>query len=101
APDDDRVGAPGQSLVGCDRIDARPHTGLLSVRLADEDERRSGHDRRAGADKADIGVLDLARAGAARGLQRALDDVPEAVDAAGAEAAAEGVEREVAVQLDA
>src|SRR5712692_8344175 len=31
---------------------------------------------------------------------RAFDDVPEAVDAAGAEAAAKGVERQFAVELD-
>src|SRR5579872_6211677 len=72
-----------------------------SVRLLYKDKRGAGDDRRAGADKADVDVLDLTRAGAAGGLQRALDDVPQAVDAAGAEAAAEGVERQVAVQFDA
>src|SRR5205085_10315425 len=72
-----------------------------SIRLPHKNERGAGDDRGARADKGDIGVLDLARAGAARGLQRALDDVPEAVDAAGAEAAAKGVERQVAVEFDA
>src|SRR5437879_2060415 len=72
-----------------------------SIRLADEDEGGAGDDRGAGADKGDVGVLDLARAGAAGGLQGALDDVPEAVDAAGAEAAAKGVERQFAVEFDA
>jgi hypothetical protein len=71
------------------------------VRLAHEDERRAGDDRGAGADEGDVGVLDLARAGAAGGLQGAFDDVPEAVDAAGAEAAAEGVERQFAIGFDA
>ena len=42
----------------------------------------------------------MARSGAARRLQRAFDDVPEAVDASRAEAAAEGVERQLAVELD-
>jgi hypothetical protein len=42
----------------------------------------------------------LARAGAAGGLQRAFDDVPEAMDASSAEAAAKGVERQLAVELD-
>ena len=45
-------------------------------------------------------VLDLARSGAARGLPGAFDDVPQAVHAAGAEAAANGVERQFAVELD-
>src|SRR5579863_9256361 len=72
-----------------------------SIRLAHEDEGGAGDDRGAGADKGDVGVLDLARAGAAGGLQRPFDDVPEAVDASGAEAAAEGVEREFAIQVDA
>src|SRR6266700_6034048 len=73
----------------------------ISVRLADEDEGRAGDDRGAGADEGDVGVLDLARAGAAGGLQRAFDDVPEAVDAPGAEAAAKGVERQFAIEFDA
>src|SRR4029077_5752193 len=34
-----------------------------SVRIAEEDERRAGHDR--GADEGNVGVLDLARSGAA------------------------------------
>ena len=48
----------------------------------------------------DVGVLDLARSGAARGLQGTFDDMPEAVDGPGAEAAAKGVERQFAVELD-
>src|SRR5258708_18187178 len=72
-----------------------------SISFADEDEGGAGDDRGAGADEGHVGVLDLARAGAAGGLQGAFDDVPQAVDAAGAEAAAKGVERQVAVQFDA
>src|SRR6266851_3864255 len=72
-----------------------------SVRLPHENKGRAGDDRGAGADEGHVGVLDLARSGAAGGLQGAFDDVPEAVDAAGAEAAAKGVERQVAVELDA
>src|SRR5207237_8891055 len=72
-----------------------------SIRFADEDKRGAGDDRGAGADEGDVGVLDLARAGAAGGLQGAFDDVPEAVDAPGAEAAAKGVERQFALQFDA
>src|SRR6185437_8993902 len=71
-----------------------------SVRLPHEDERRPRHDRRAGADERYVGVLDLARPGTARGLQGALDDVPKTVDAPGAQAAAEGVQRQLAVQLN-
>src|SRR5712691_10717029 len=80
------------SFPGCSRA---------SVRLADEDKGCAGDDRGAGADERHVGVLDLARSGAAGGLERALDDVPEAVDASGAEAAAKGVERQFAVKLDA
>jgi hypothetical protein len=69
-----------------------------SVRIAEEDERRAGHDR--GADERQVGVLDLARADTARCLQSALDDVPEAMDASRAQAAAKGVERQLAVELD-
>src|SRR5882762_8296046 len=76
-------------------------TWAASVRFANEDKGGAGDDRGAGADEGDVGVLDLARACAARGLQRAFDDVPEAVDAAGAEAAAKGVERQFAVEFDA
>src|SRR5215467_3925140 len=54
----------------------------LSVGLAREDERRAGHDGGTGADKRHVDILDLTRAGAPRGLQRALDDVPQAVNAA-------------------
>src|SRR5213082_1701572 len=72
-----------------------------SVRLSHKNKSRAGDDRGAGADEGHVGVLDLARAGAAGGLQRPFDDVPEAVDAAGAEAAAKGVEREFAGEFDA
>jgi hypothetical protein len=37
----------------------------MSIRLLYKNEGRAGHDRGAGADKGDVGVLDLARAGAA------------------------------------
>src|SRR5580658_1128122 len=77
------------------------HHSVRLVRLLDENKRRAGDDRGAGADEGDVGVLDLAGAGAAGGLQGAFDDVPEAVDAPGAEAAAEGVERQLAVEFDA
>src|SRR5205823_5931980 len=70
-------------------------------RLAHKNKRRPRHDWGAGADEGDVGVLDLAGAGAAGGLEGAFDDVPEAVDAPGSEAAAEGVEREFAVEFDA
>src|ERR1700737_635732 len=73
----------------------------ISVGVAHEDECRAGHDRGTGADERHVGVLDLARSGAARCLQGTLDDVPEAVDASGAEAAAKGVERQLAVEFDA
>src|SRR5215467_1565884 len=69
--------------------------------FANEDEGGALDDGGAGADEGDIDVLDLALAGASRGLQRALDDVPEAVDPARAQAASEGVEGQLAVQLDA
>src|SRR4029077_18885987 len=69
--------------------------------LPHENKGRAGDDWGAGADEGDVGVLDLARAGAAGGLQRPFDDVPEAVDAPRSEAAAEGVEREFAVEFDA
>jgi len=39
-----------------------------SIRVADEDEGRAGYDRGAGADERDVGILDLTRPGAARGL---------------------------------
>src|SRR5262245_7086159 len=71
------------------------------VGLADEDEGGALHDRRAGADERDVDVLHLTLAGAARGLKRTLDDVPEAVDAPGAQAPAEGVQRQFSVELHA
>src|SRR5438046_7668762 len=71
------------------------------VRLPHEDERRPRHDRRARADERDVDVFHLTLARAARCLQRALDDVPETMDPPGAQAAAERVQRELSVQLDA
>src|SRR5262249_14551780 len=58
------------------------------------------HDRRAGAHERDVDVLHLTLSGASRRLQRPLDDVPEAVDAPGAQAPAERVQRQLAVELD-
>src|SRR5712691_3982104 len=72
-----------------------------SVRFPDEDESGALHDGRARADERDVDVLDLALAGPSRRLERAFDDVPETVDASRAEAPAEGVQRQLAVQLDA
>src|SRR5439155_19488571 len=83
------------------RLRARRGVCGESVRLAHENEGRAGDDRGAGADEGHAGILDLARSGAARCLQGTLDDVPEAVDASRAEAAAKGVERQLAVELDA
>src|SRR2546422_8103888 len=82
-----------------DSVDSGPGGG--SVGFPDEDERRALHDGGAGADERDVDVLDLALARASRRLQRALDDVPETVDASGAQAPAERVQRKLAVQLDA
>src|SRR3989442_6371917 len=76
-------------------------SGRESVRLADEDERRPRHDRCARADERDVDVLDLTLPRASRRLQRALDDVPEPVDAPRAQAPAERVERELAIELHA
>src|SRR6185503_4481557 len=73
---------------------------FLSIRFFDEDEGRPGYDRRACSHERDVDVLNLAFTGAPRGLQRALYDMPEAVDAPGAEAPAERVERQLAVELD-
>src|SRR6185436_17835559 len=72
-----------------------------SIGFLDENESRPGHDRRARPHERDVGVLHLPLARASRGLQRAFYDVPQAVDPPGGEAAAEGVERQLAVELDA
>src|SRR4029077_10414927 len=56
-------------------------TSSSSIGFFDEDEGRPLHDRSARADERDVDVLDLALARASRRLQRALDDVPETVDA--------------------
>src|SRR5262249_1645654 len=77
-----RWNAPPRSLLtstGTWRRDARSS----SVGLADEDEGGPLHDRRARAHERDVDVLHLTLAGPARRLKRALDDVPEAVDASG------------------
>src|SRR2546422_145461 len=78
-----------------------PKCRVISVGFLDEDERRALHDGGARADERDVDVLDLTLPGASRRLQRALDDVPETVDASGAQAPAEGVQRQLTVQLDA
>src|SRR5262249_11955242 len=67
----------------------------------DEDEGRALHDRRARAHERDVDVLHLALAGAARRLQRALDDVPEPVNAPGTQASAKRIQRQFAVELHA
>src|SRR5213593_4764530 len=74
-------------------------TLVRSVRLPDEDERCALHDGSARADERDVDVLDLAVAGPSRRLERALDDVPETVDAPRAQTSPERVQRELAVQL--
>ena len=79
----------------------RPGRERPSIRLPHENKRRPRHDRRARPHEANIRVLHLAGAGASGCLQRALDDVPQAVDPPGAEAAAEGVERQFAIEFDA
>ena len=53
---------------------APPRT--FSIGLAREDECRAGHNRRACTDERHVDILDLTRAGATRGLEGALDDVP-------------------------
>src|SRR5262249_2079187 len=72
-----------------------------SIGILDEDEGGALHDGGARADERDVDVLDLALAGTPRRLQRALDDVPETVDASRAQTAAERVQRQIAVELDA
>src|SRR5262249_270200 len=57
-------------------------------------------DRRAGPDERHLDIFNLTRAGATGGLKGALDDVPQAVNAARAQAAAKGVQRQLAVELD-
>src|SRR5689334_19876284 len=84
--------APLRSMVGMNRS---------SVGFFDENKGGPLHDRRAGTDERHIDVLHLAFARTSRRLQRAFDDVPQSVYATGAEAAAEGIERQLAVELDA
>src|SRR5262249_9479871 len=71
-----------------------------SIGLARENECRAGDDRRAGADERHIDILDLTRAGATGGLEGALDDVPQAVNAARAQAATKRVQRQLAAEAD-
>src|SRR5437773_8827278 len=87
---------------GVNRLDgvAAPFQ-FRSVGLPDEDERGPLHDGGARADERDVYVLDLAFPRTSRRLQRPLDDVPKTVDAPRAQAASEGVQRELAVQLHA
>ena len=82
-----------------ERIPLRPTLGS-SVRLAREDECCAGHDRRAGSDERHVDILDLTRAGATGGLEGALDDVPQAVNAARAQAATKRVKRKLATEPD-
>src|SRR5499425_1511421 len=89
-----RLAASGGRQTGPTRHRSR------SIRLVDEDERRSLHDRCARAHERDVDVLHLTLSGAPRGLQRSLDDVPETVDAPGAQTAAERVQWQLAVELD-
>ena len=55
---------PRQRATTVTPITTGPATRLASssasIRVADEDEGRAGHDRGAGADEGDVGVLDLA-----------------------------------------
>src|SRR5579871_6193759 len=96
APRTGRDRAPGKKGHRC-LSPASPRTrGGLKAVFGDR-----GDGRGAGADKRYVDILDLARAGAVGGLQRALDNVPQPVDAAGAKAAAKGIERQFAVEFDA
>src|SRR5512139_2339516 len=74
--------------------------GVPLVRLLDEDEGRSGHNRRARTDKRDVDVRHLPLSRAPRRLQGALYDMPQSMDASGAETAAERVERQFPIELD-
>src|SRR5262245_859047 len=72
-----------------------------SVWLAREDECCAGNDRRAGPDEGHVDILDLTRTGATRGLEGALDDVPQAVNAPRAQAATKRVQRQLPLKRDA
>src|SRR4030095_3553075 len=65
------------------------------VGLLDEDEGRPCDDRRACAHERDVDVLDLPFSRTSRGLQRALDDMPQSVDAPCRSAPTEGVARQL------
>src|SRR5262245_50149514 len=71
------------------------------VGFLDEDKGRTRYDGRARADERDVRILDLAFPGASRRLQGALDDMPQAVDAPRGKAPTEGIERQLAAELDA
>src|ERR1051326_2038741 len=87
-----RLTAKPMDLVGdLLRVADKPH---VLVRLLHEDKRRPRHDRRARAHERDTDVLHLTLAPAPPRLQRALDDVPEPVDASGAETPAERIQRQ-------
>src|SRR6185437_12049215 len=64
-----------------------------SVRFANKDEGCPCHNRGAGTHERNINVLHLPRSGTTRRLQRAFDDMPQTVYAAGSEAATKRVER--------
>src|SRR6266403_2329413 len=106
-PERERPGAApasSRSRRACTHRARRPGRSISegrSVGLLDEDERGPLHNGCAGPDERDVDVRDLAFAGPPRRLQRPLDDVPEPVDAPGAQAPAERVQRELTAQLDA
>src|SRR5262245_44764125 len=81
----------------CPQLETRD-THVASVWLARKDERCAGDDRRAGADERHLDILDLTRTGATGGLEGALDDVPQAVNAPRAQAATKRIQRQLAVK---
>lgn len=88
-----------QSAAKSKRTQSWPALGS-SVWLAREDECCAGNDRCAGPDEGHVDILDLTRTGATGGLEGALDDVPQAVNAARAQAATKRVQRQLAVKRD-
>ena len=71
------------------------------IRLVDEDKCRPLHNGRAGANKGYLGIFDLTFAGASRNLHRPFNDLPQAMNAAGTQAAAKRIERQLAIEFDA
>ena len=59
------------------------------------------YDGRAGTNKGYIGIFDLPFTGTASDLHRPFNDLPEAMDTAGAQTTAKRVEGQLAIQLDA